>query len=121
MPGTVMVVDDSKTIREMIAFTLGNAGFKVTQAEDGSKALTALASGTADLVVTDLNMPKMDGIALIRSLRANPKYRAVPILMLTTESDAEKKAQGKAAGATGWLVKPFDPDKLVELTRRFCP
>jgi two-component system chemotaxis response regulator CheY len=117
----VMAVDDSKTMREMVSFTLRSAGFEVSEAEDGRKALTAIEAAPVDLVITDLNMPNMDGATLIRSLRANPRFRGTPILMLTTESDPEKKADGKAAGATGWLVKPFDPQKLVDLVRRLCP
>ena len=120
MQKRIMAVDDSKTMREMIAFTLHTAGFAVESAEDGQKALSALESIQVDLVITDLNMPVMDGLSLIRNLRANPKYRTVPILMLTTEGDAEKKAEGRAAGATGWLVKPFNPEKLVELANRVC-
>jgi two-component system chemotaxis response regulator CheY len=117
----VMTVDDSKTMREMVGFTLRSAGFEVREAEDGRKALAALATSAADLIITDLNMPNMDGVALIHSLRADPRFRATPILMLTTESDPAKKAQGRSAGATGWLVKPFDPAKLVELVRKLCP
>jgi two-component system, chemotaxis family, chemotaxis protein CheY len=121
MGNRVMAVDDSKTMREMVSFTLRGAGFQVSEAEDGRKALAALEAAPADLIITDLNMPNMDGVTLIRSLRADPRFRATPILMLTTESDPEKKAQGKDAGATGWLVKPFDPQKLVDLVRRLCP
>ena len=120
MQKRIMTVDDSKTMREMVAFTLTSAGYQVESAEDGQKALSALDSIEVDLVITDLNMPVMDGISLIRSLRANPRYRAVPILMLTTEGDPGKKAEGRAAGATGWLVKPFSPEKLVELANRVC-
>ena len=113
-----MTVDDSRTMREMVAFTLRKAGFEVSEAEDGQKALQALKASPVDVVITDLNMPVMDGVTLIRALRADPKNRAVPILMLTTESDSAKKLEGKTAGATGWLVKPFDPDKLVDVVRR---
>jgi len=120
MQKRVMAVDDSKTMREMVVFALTEAGFLVESAEDGQKALSVLNTIQVDLVITDLNMPVMDGISLIRNLRADPKHRAVPILMLTTESDAEKKAEGRAAGATGWLVKPFNPEKLVELANRVC-
>jgi two-component system chemotaxis response regulator CheY len=116
----VMTVDDSKTMRDMVAFTLRKAGFAVTEAEDGQKALAALRLGAADLVITDLNMPNMDGISLIRALRKEPKYRTVPILMLTTEADAAKKAEGRDAGATGWIVKPFSPDKLLDVVKRVC-
>jgi two-component system chemotaxis response regulator CheY len=120
MQKRIMTVDDSKTMRDMVVFTLSTAGFLVEAAEDGQKALNALRKTEVDLIITDLNMPNMDGISLIRNLRADPKYRAVPILMLTTEGDADKKAEGRAAGATGWLVKPFNPEKLVELANRIC-
>jgi two-component system chemotaxis response regulator CheY len=118
MAKRVMTVDDSRTMREMVSFTLRKAGFEVSEAEDGSKALAALKAAPVDVVITDLNMPVMDGVALIRALRADPACRALPILMLTTESDAGKKAEGKSAGATGWLVKPFDPERLVDVVRR---
>ncbi len=115
-----MTVDDSKTMRDMIAFTLKRAGFQVSEAEDGQKALSALHGTSVDLIITDLNMPVLDGVGLIRAVRQDPKHRSVPILMLTTEGDPAKKAEGRSAGATGWLVKPFDPDKLVDLVRRVC-
>jgi two-component system chemotaxis response regulator CheY len=118
MQKRVMTVDDSRTMREMVAFTLRNAGYQVSEAEDGAKALAALQQAPVDVVITDLNMPNMDGVSLIRALRADPKWRALPILMLTTESDATKKAEGRSAGATGWLVKPFDPAKLVDVVQR---
>ena len=116
----IITVDDSKTMRDMVTFTLRGAGFQVSEAEDGQKALQVLKTLTVDLVITDLNMPKLDGVGLIRALRADPKHRSVPILMLTTESDPAKKAAGRGAGATGWLVKPFNPEKLVELIHRVC-
>jgi two-component system, chemotaxis family, chemotaxis protein CheY len=118
MPKRVMTVDDSRTMREMVAFTLRKAGFEVSEAEDGRKALAALQAAPVDAIITDLNMPNMDGVTLIRTLRSDPRWRAVPILMLTTESDASKKAEGKNAGATGWLVKPFDPAKLIDVVKR---
>ena len=121
MKRKVLTVDDSKTMRDMISFTLRGAGFEVTEAEDGKKALDALVSATVDVIITDINMPNMDGISLIRNLRASQKHRATPILILTTESDAAKKNEGKAAGATGWLIKPFSPEKLVDLVNRVCP
>jgi two-component system chemotaxis response regulator CheY len=120
MAKRVMTVDDSKTMRDMVAFTLSSAGFQVSQAEDGKKALVLLATNPVDVLITDLNMPVMDGVALIRAVRSDPKWRRLPILMLTTESDANKKAEGKNAGATGWLVKPFNPEKLVEVVNRVC-
>lgn len=118
MTKRVMAVDDSRTMREMVVFTLQQAGYQVSSAEDGLKALAALKTSSVDLIITDLNMPAMDGVTLIRTLRADPKWRTTPILMLTTESDASKKAAGKAAGATGWLVKPFDPETLIDVVRR---
>jgi len=121
MSKRIMAVDDSKTMRDMVAFALCGAGFTVSLAEDGQKALAALAATKVDLIITDINMPNMDGISLVRNLRADPKHRATPILILTTESDNAKKAEGKAAGATGWLVKPFSPEKLIELVNRVCP
>lgn len=117
----ILTVDDSRTIRDMVAFTLKGAGFDVSEAEDGRKALDLLKSTTVDLIITDLNMPNMDGVALIRSLRADPRHRATPILMLTTEGDPAKKAEGRNAGATGWIVKPFAPDKLIDVARKVCP
>ena len=116
----VLTVDDSKTMRDMVAFSLRSAGFHVSAAEDGKQALALLATITVDVIITDLNMPVMDGVTLIRALRADPKWRAVPILMLTTETDSTKKSDGRSAGATGWLVKPFNPEKLVEVVNRVC-
>ncbi|HEY0185780.1 MAG TPA: response regulator [Rhodopila sp.] len=121
MAKRILTVDDSKTMRDMVSFTLRKAGFEVSEAEDGRKALTVLGGNRVDLIITDLNMPNMDGIAFIRNVRSNAQHRAVPILILTTESDSGKKADGKAAGATGWLVKPFSPEKLIELVHRVCP
>jgi two-component system chemotaxis response regulator CheY len=103
---------------ELPNLTLREAGFEVSEAEDGKKALAALQVAPVDVVITDLNMPNMDGVTLIRSLRTLPAFRSTPILMLTTEFDAAKKAEGKSAGATGWLVKPFDPKKLIDVVNR---
>lgn len=121
MAKLVLTVDDSRTMREMVAFTLRKAGYEVREAEDGQKAVDLLKSTPAHVIITDLNMPVMDGVTLIRTLRADARFRSVPILMLTTESDASKKAEGKNAGATGWLVKPFDPEKLIEVVKRVSP
>ena len=118
----ILAVDDSATMRQMVCHTLRDAGFEVIEAEDGQKALDLLAAtGRVDLVITDLNMPVMDGFGLIENLRANPTYKHTPILMLTTESDPAKKQRGRDAGATGWIVKPFNPEKLVEVVHKVCP
>jgi two-component system chemotaxis response regulator CheY len=118
MAKTVLSVDDSSSIRQMVAFTLRGAGYDVIEAVDGQEGLDKAKTKTVDMVLTDQNMPRMDGLTLIKSLRAMPAYRSVPILMLTTESGDTMKQQGKAAGATGWLVKPFDPAKLLEVTKK---
>lgn len=115
---TILAVDDSASIRQMVAFTLKDAGYDVTQANDGQEALNIAKSGKFDLVLTDVNMPNMDGISLTRELRGLPAYKFTPILLLTTESSAEKKQEGKSAGATGWLVKPFQPEKLLSTVQR---
>ncbi|MDH5601800.1 MAG: response regulator, partial [Gammaproteobacteria bacterium] len=106
-------VDDSASMRQMVSFTLKGAGHTVVEAVDGVDALAKAKSGKFDLVISDVNMPNMDGITLIRELRALPNFKFTPMLMLTTESTAEKKQEGKAAGATGWIVKPFNPDQLL--------
>jgi two-component system chemotaxis response regulator CheY len=121
MSKRILAVDDSKTMREMVSFTLKNAGYEVMEAEDGKAALHALINLKVDAVITDLNMPNMNGFELIRELRANPTYKFTPILMLTTEAEGSKKEEGKAAGATGWIVKPFNPEKLVEVVKKVCP
>jgi two-component system chemotaxis response regulator CheY len=118
MAKTVLSVDDSSSIRQMVAFTLKSAGYEVIEAADGQEGLNKAKMKTVDLVLTDQNMPKMDGLTLIKTLRTMPNYRSVPILMLTTESSDAMKAQGRAAGATGWLVKPFDPQKLLEVVKK---
>lgn len=116
----VMTVDDSRTMRDMVSFTLRGAGYEVVEAADGQQAMNAIATNKVDLVITDLNMPNMDGLTLIRRLRAIPAHRTLPILMLTTEADEKKKAEGRTAGATGWIVKPFNPDKLVSVVQKVC-
>jgi two-component system chemotaxis response regulator CheY len=121
MSKKVITVDDSKTMREMVTFTLKGAGYDVLEAEDGAQALSVLKGQKADAVITDLNMPNMNGFELIRALRADPNYKFTPILMLTTEGDQSKKEEGKSAGATGWIVKPFNPDKLIEVVKKVCP
>ena len=109
---TILTVDDSPSIRQMLAYVLTSNGYKVIEAEDGAQGLEFAKANQADLVLTDQNMPKMDGIALIKALRSLPNYKKVPIMMLTTESSQALKQQGRDAGATGWMVKP--------LTRRNC-
>ena len=121
MQKTVITVDDSMSIRETIRLTLEASGFRVLVAEDGAKGLALAQQEKVDLVITDMNMPVMDGITLITHLRALPQYRFTPILMLTTESQDEKKAAGRKAGATGWIVKPFDPSRLVAVIQKVCP
>jgi two-component system chemotaxis response regulator CheY len=118
MAKTVLAVDDSASIRQMVAFTLKSAGYDVVEAVDGEDGLAKARATTVNLVLTDQNMPKMDGLTLIKSLRSMPQYKAAPILVLTTESSDQMKAQGKAAGATGWLVKPFDPPRLLEVVKK---
>ncbi len=117
MGKTIMTVDDSASVRQMVGFTLKKAGFSVIEASDGKDALGKL-QGEVNLIVTDLNMPNMDGIELIKNVRKNPAYKFVPIVMLTTESQASKKQEGKQAGATGWIVKPFKPDQLLAVVNK---
>lgn len=118
MAKMVLTVDDSASIRQMVAFTLKSAGYDVIEAADGNAGLAQAKSNNVQLILTDQNMPGMDGLTLIKSLRALPNFKAIPILMLTTESSDAMKSQGRAAGATGWLVKPFDPQKLLEVVRK---
>lgn len=114
----ILVVDDSLSMRHMVSLTLTEANYNVTVAEDGVQGLERARKAGFDLVITDVNMPNMDGLTLVKEIRGLPNYKYTPLLVLTTESSAEKKAQGKAAGATGWIVKPFDPDKLLKLVSR---
>ncbi len=118
MSKTIMTVDDAATMRKMIAFTLKGAGHEVIEAGDGAEALKALQTRPVDLVITDVNMPNMEGLTLTRSLRALPQLARTPIVLLTTESAPEKKAEGKAAGATGWIVKPFQQDQLLAVVSK---
>lgn len=120
MSKRILAVDDSKTMRDMVSFTLKGAGYDVLLADDGVNALSALDGENVDLVITDVNMPNMNGIELVQKLRSDPKFRATPILILTTESDASLKQQGRAAGATGWIVKPFVPEKLLQVVKKVC-
>ena len=114
----ILTVDDSASMRQMVAVTLKEAGFNVTQAVDGKDALAKAKTASFQAVITDVHMPNMDGITLIRELRKLPTFRFTPILMLTTEAAPEKKAEGKGAGATGWIVKPFSPEQLVATIRK---
>lgn len=118
MPKSVLTVDDSATIREMVKYCLEGAGYAVTEALDGQDGLNKAKAKTFDLILTDQNMPVMDGLTLIKNLRGLAPYRTTPILMLTTEAGDQMKSQGRAAGATGWLVKPFDPANLVALVKK---
>jgi len=118
MMATILAVDDSASMRQMVSFTLKGAGYNVIEAEDGQKALDKAKVSAVDLVLTDVNMPVMDGIELVKNLRTLPDYKFTPILMLTTESAGDKKVQGKNAGATGWLVKPFNPEQLLATIKK---
>lgn len=114
----ILAVDDSTSMRQMVTFTLKSAGFDVVDAADGVEALEAANKQQFDLVVSDVNMPKMDGITLVKELRNLESYKFTPILMLTTESSGEKKQAGRQAGATGWIVKPFNPDQLLATVKK---
>jgi len=113
----ILAVDDSPSMREMLAAVLRDSGYQVVEAEDGVKALELAKTRSIDVVLTDQNMPNMDGLSLVKNLRGLPAYKDTPIMMLTTESSAEMKQKGRDAGATGWMVKPFDPDKLVRMLK----
>ncbi len=115
---TIMTVDDSASLRQMVCFVLGDAGFRVVQATDGLDALCKLKGQEVNLILSDINMPKMDGLEFTRRLRAMPEHKFVPVVLLTTESHPEKKLEGKAAGATGWIVKPFTPDQLLTVVKK---
>lgn len=118
MTMTILTVDDSRTMRDMLKMALLQAGFRVTQAEDGLHGLEVLKQETPHVIVTDINMPKLDGFGFIEAVRREELYRDIPILVLTTESDDEKKMRARRAGATGWIVKPFEPSKLISAIRR---
>ena len=115
---SILAVDDSSSMRQMVSFTLKQAGHEVQEAADGVEALELAKRNSFNLVISDVNMPNMDGISLITELRKLAPYKFVPILMLTTESSMDKKSQGKAAGATGWIVKPFNPDQLLATIKK---
>lgn len=118
MSKLVLTVDDSRTMRDMLHLALSEAGYRVVQAVDGLDGLEVLEAELPDIIVTDINMPRMDGFGFIEGVRKHDKHRATPILVLTTESDSEKKLRARRAGATGWIVKPFNPAKLVDAVRR---
>ena len=115
---TVLAVDDSKSLRQMVSFSLRGAGFDVVEAENGQQALEMSRQQSFSVVLTDQNMPRMDGLTLVRSLRALPGYQKIPILVLTTDASEAMKQKGRAAGATGWIVKPFNPERLIEIIRK---
>jgi two-component system chemotaxis response regulator CheY len=121
MAKRILTIDDSKTMRDMLMLTLSDAGYDVLQAVDGQDGIDVLGDSKVDVVITDINMPKMDGYGVIRNLRSNPVHKRTPILVLTTESDTDKRNMARDAGATGWMVKPFDPDQLVATIRKVCP
>jgi two-component system chemotaxis response regulator CheY len=118
MAKTILSVDDSASIRQMVKLTLSGAGYDVIQANDGAEGLEKAKGAKVDMVMTDLNMPVMNGLALIKELRKLPAYQGVPILFLTTESDATLKSEAKAAGATGWITKPFQQDQLISVVKK---
>ena len=118
MSKRIMTVDDSASVRQMVSFTLKQTGYEIVEAIDGKDALSKLEGSGIHMVLTDLNMPNLDGIGLIRGLRVHQSYRFIPVIMLTTESQDAKKQEGKAAGATGWIVKPFKPEQLVAVVRK---
>ena len=115
---SILAVDDSASMRQMVSFTLKSAGYNVVEAVDGQDAWEKAGGRSFDLVLTDQNMPRMDGISLTKRLRESPQFKSTPILILTTESSDQIKQAGRAAGATGWLVKPFDPNKLIEVIQK---
>lgn len=119
MGKTILIVDDSSSMRQLVTFALKDAGYDVVAAVDGKDALAKANGSKVDMVVTDLNMPEMDGIELVRQLRAQPGYKFTPIIMLTTESQGSKKQEGRKAGASGWIVKPFTPEQLIGVVKKF--
>jgi len=118
MSKVILTADDSSSVRQMVAFTLKGAGYAVVEATDGKEALSKAKTSAVNMVVTDLNMPNMNGIELIKALRAEAKYKFIPIIMLTTESQDTRKQEGKSAGATGWIVKPFKPEQLLAVVKK---
>jgi two-component system, chemotaxis family, chemotaxis protein CheY len=121
MKRQILIVDDSASMRQVVSFTLQQAGHAVIDASSGQEALQKLAANSVDLVLTDLNMPGMDGLSLVKAIRSQPAHKFTPILFLTTDASPARKAEGKAAGATGWLVKPFVPEQLLAVLKRVLP
>ncbi len=118
MSKVIMIVEDSATMRQMVGFTLKRNGYEVIEAEDGSDAMGKINGSPINMIITDLNMPNMDGLEFIRNVRQNPSCKYTPIIMLTTESQETKKSEGRAAGATGWIVKPFSPEQLMAVVEK---
>lgn len=118
MSKVIMIVEDSATMRQMVGFTLKRNGYEVIEAEDGSDALGKINGSPINMIITDLNMPNMDGLEFIRNVRQDPSCKYTPIIMLTTESQEAKKSEGRAAGATGWIVKPFSPEQLMAVVEK---
>lgn len=118
MTKTILAADDSPSIRHLVSLTLSSMGYRVVAAENGAQALQSARTDTIDMVVTDLNMPVMDGLTFIRELRKLPSCKGVPVILLTTESDGQKKQEAKAAGATGWITKPFQQEQLVAVAKK---
>lgn len=121
MSKTILAVDDSKTIRDMVSFTLKDAGYEVVLGSDGQEGLDALNVHQFDVIITDINMPVMDGLTFIKNVRAKPQHNSLPILVLTTDGSQDTKIKGREAGATGWIVKPFDPEKLLAVVAKVAP
>ena len=121
MTMTVLTVDDSRTMRDMLKFALSGGGYRVVQAVDGLDGIEVLEQETPKVIITDINMPNLDGFGFIEHVRKDDRFRFVPIIVLTTEADAEKRNRSRQAGATGWIVKPFDPVKLLDIIRRVSP
>lgn len=117
MAKSILIVDDSETVRQVLQLALGNAGYQVVEAEDGFDALGKLSEAQVDMLITDLNMPNMDGLELIKKVREGGQHKFTPIVMLTTESSEEKKKAGREAGASGWIVKPFKPEQLLKVVK----
>ena len=114
----ILIVEDSASMRQLARFTLQSAGYEITEAKDGQDGINKANAGQFDAILTDMNMPIKSGLELTQELRKNAKYRTTPIIVLTTESSADEKQKGKAAGVTGWIVKPFQPNKLLEAFKR---